>query len=280
MSEEAFELALKLTNARKNAEAFETYPSKIPVSLDYSYEVQEAAIELWEDEIIGWKIGRLSPETQAVHATERLSGPIFKKRLVKNNPAGNDISVINGGFAAVEAEFVFEIKHDADKAKFNYTAEEAFALIGAVYCGVEIAGSPIFDINTYGPTVVASDFGNNFGLIIGKKLFDTREVSQLSDETCLQYSTNSIVNGANVGEGGLFSIPNGPLLAIAWLAGHLAQRNRPLKAGQFISSGATTGIHDVNIGDWAKVSFINSTEKAPNVRQTIVDEFLIRISSL
>lgn len=50
-------------------------------------------------------------------------------------------------------------------------------------------------------------------------------------------------------------MPNGPLAAVAWLAGHLAKRNMPLKKGQLISSGASTGIHDINIGQSAGVAF-------------------------
>ena len=33
--------------------------------------------------------------------------------------------------------------------------------------GVEMAGSPLATINELGPTVVAADFGNNNGLILG-----------------------------------------------------------------------------------------------------------------
>lgn len=252
------ELARTLTDARKNASAFLQYPADIPNDLGVSYQIQDAAIDLWNDEIIGWKIGRLAPDAQKIHNSERLTGPIFKKRFWrKESGAINSISMIKGGFAAVEAEFVFEIATDADKNKYEYTPAEALNLISNMYAGIEIAGSPINDINSYGPLVVASDFGNNHGLILGDLITAIRNQKDLDEESVQKYKASAEVNGALVGEGGLFSMPNGPLAAIAWLAGHLAIRGRPLKKGQFISSGASTGIHEVFIGDTSKVTFFH-----------------------
>lgn len=251
---DAKELAKILVEARKAGGAFAKFPTDIPKSLDYSYQVQDEAVKLYGDKIIGWKIGRLAPDLHDVHGTERLTGPIFECNFQKIANT-NEVNLFNGGFAAVEAEYVFEIAKDADPSKTQYSQEEAADLISAIYAGIEMAGSPIFDINSYGPTVVASDFGNNFGLILGEKLGDIENADQLSVQECKKYNAQSFVDGLLVGEGGLFSMPNGPLAAIAWLAGHLAARNMPLKKGQLISSGASTGIHDVNIGQGAEVRF-------------------------
>lgn len=263
MSLSPTDLARTLTDARKNSSAFSQYPADIPSDLGVSYQIQDAAIGLWDDEIIGWKIGRLSPEAQQIHNTERLTGPIFRKRFWKNQGgARNQISMIKGGFAAVEAEFVFEIAKDADKDKYEYTPVEALDLISNMYAGIEIAGSPINDINSYGPLVVASDFGNNHGLILGDLICKIESQSDLDENSVQKYKARADVNGGLVGEGGLFSMPNGPLAAIAWLAGHLAKRNRPLKKGQLISSGASTGIHEVFIGDTSKVTFFDGDKCA------------------
>lgn len=257
---DAKELAKILVEARKTGNAFAKYPTDIPKSLDYSYQVQDEAIKLYGDKIIGWKIGRLAPDLHGVHGTERLAGPIFECNFQKIAKS-NEVNLFNGGFAAVEAEYVFEIENDADPSKTLYSQEEASQLINAIYAGVEMAGSPIFDINSYGPTVVASDFGNNFGLILGEKLFDIESLNQLSANECQKYNAQSFINGELVGQGGLFSMPNGPLAAIAWLAGHLAERKMPLKKGQLISSGASTGIHEIKSDQSAKVVFKSNFHK-------------------
>ena len=46
-----------------------------------------------------------------------------------------------------------------------------------------------------------------------------------------------------------------PLAALAFLLGHVASRGRPLKKGMLVTTGASTGIHDVVAGDVATVSF-------------------------
>ena len=63
--------------------------------------------------------------------------------------------------------------------------------------GVEIAGSPLATINVLGPRVVASDFGNNAGLILGRVVRDWRERPDRIPP-CAAY-----VDGKLVGEGAL-----------------------------------------------------------------------------
>ncbi len=250
-------IAAAFTSARKHGRALPAYPGEIPARLEQSYAIQDRAIALWERPVIGWKIGRLHPAKQAEHGTERLAGPIFAPTF-KPYAGPVTVPVFTGGFAAVEAEFVFRIDHDADPAKLDYSEEEALRLIDAVFAGIEMAGSPLRTINALGPTVVASDFGNNFGLILGKRLaeFDSdATVATLGADAVKAFKARSEIDGKIVGEGGLFTMPDGPLKAIAWLAGHLAARGRPLIRGQFISSGASTGIHDILAGQSATVTF-------------------------
>jgi 2-keto-4-pentenoate hydratase len=251
------DIAQRFVAARRQAKPLDVYPGDIPSRLEDSYAIQERAIALWNRPVVGWKIGRVAPDKQAEHNTERLAGPIFAPTF-KDYSGPVILPVFVGGFAAVEAEFVFRVDHDADPAKTDYSEEEALRLIDAVFAGIEMAGSPLATINKLGPTVVASDFGNNFGLILGKKLaeFDSDSTVDTLNETALKaFTARTEIDGVVVGEGGLFTMPGGPLKAVAWLAGHLAARGRPLKRGQLISSGATTGIHDIGPGQSSVVTF-------------------------
>ena len=251
-------IARDFVQARRQAMALADYPGGIPASLAQSYAIQDHAITLWDAPMAGWKIARLAPDKQAAHGTERLSGPVFAATVKSHVHTPVVMPVFTGGFAAVEAEFVFRIDHDADPAKTRYSEEEALRLVDAMFAGVEMAGSPLATINSLGPTVTASDFGNNFGLIVGDKLagFDSDvTIDALSPEAVQAYATQTVIDGHIVGTGGLFSLPGGPLAAIAWLAGHLAERGRPLRQGQLISSGATTGVHRVQAGQAAVATF-------------------------
>ena len=253
------DIAQSFVAARKQARALPGYPGgNVPAHLSDSYAIQDRAIALWDKPIIGWKIGRLAPEKQGEHGTERLCGPIFAPTLKHYTGEALTLPVYEGGFAAVEAEYVFRIDHDTDPSKTEYSEEEALRLIDAVFAGIEMAGSPLATINKLGPTVVASDFGNNFGLILGPQLaeFDSDSTpASLSADVVKTYQAATEIDGKVVGDGGLFTMPGGPLAAIAWLAGTLAARGRPLTKGQFISSGATTGIHDIEAGSESVVRF-------------------------
>ena len=246
--------------ARRAGRALPGFPGDVPERLEQSYAIQDRAIALWNKPVVGWKIGRLHPDKQPLHGTERLAGPIFAPTF-KPYQGPLTLPVFDGGFAAVEAEFVFRIDHDADPDKTDYSEEEALRLIDAVFAGIEMAGSPLKTINVLGPTVVASDFGNNFGLILGPQLaeFDSdATVATLGPDACKTFVAKTEIDGKVVGEGGLFSMPNGPLKAIAWLAGHLAARGRPLTRGQYISSGASTGIHEIAPDQHATVHFTHN----------------------
>jgi 2-keto-4-pentenoate hydratase len=253
-------IAERFVTARKSAKALDGYPGEVPAKLEDSYAIQEAAIKEYDRPIVGWKIGRLAPDKQPEHGTERLAGPIFAPTLKNYADKPMTLPVYVGGFAAVEAEYLFRVGKDADPAKTEYSEAEALQLIDACFAGIEMAGSPLATINALGPTVVVSDFGNNFGVIVGPQLLRiTADASPalLDADAIDAFSARTEIDGKLVGKGGLFTMPGGPLKAIAWLAGHLAGRGRPLTKGQLVSSGATTGIHDIGPDQSAVVTFVD-----------------------
>ena len=242
------EVAARLVSARLDARPLEAYPGSPPTTLEQGYLVQEVAIHLWPDEIVGWKIGLVPPPLREKLGSDRVAGPIFSRAVRKANSGVVEFPVFEGGFAAVEAEFVFRIGRDAPAGKTNWTEDEAASLVAGLHIGVETAGSPMSFINNMGPTVVASDFGNNAGLILGGEVSDWRE--RLKD---LRAKTE--IDGKTVGEGGAMGLPGGPMAGLIFLLAHLAGRDRPLKAGQYVSSGAVTGVHDIVAGQSSKLSF-------------------------
>jgi 2-keto-4-pentenoate hydratase len=122
-------------------------------------------------------------------------------------------------------------------------------MAGAMHIGVEIAGSPIHDINALGPTVVAADFGGNAGLILGPVIAGWREAAP-SSLTC-----ETFIDERLVGTGSAASITGGPLTSLAFILSHCAGRGRPLKAGDLVTTGAATGVHDISPGQVACIRF-------------------------
>jgi 2-keto-4-pentenoate hydratase len=250
---EASQIARSFVAARQEARALPNFPGEPPSDLAMGYRVQDAAISLWPDAVAGWKIGRVPAAQVRALGADRVAGPIFSNLVWRATP-GEEIAfpVYENGFAAVEAEYVFRIGADAPDGQTHWTRADAEALIGAMHVGIETAGSPLATINDLGSTVVVADFGNNHGLILGPEVPDWRAALDkgLKAETYVQ--------GERVGAGGADAKDDGPLDALAFLAAHLAQRGMPLKAGQLVSTGAVTGVHDIRIGQRSRVNFNGS----------------------
>lgn len=235
-------------SARRNGLPLERYPGAAPKDLAAAYAIQDQAIEMWPDEMGGWKIGLVPPLHRAAFGAERIAGPIFKTQI---QLAGDDIEVpvIPGGFAAAEAEFVIVLARDGPGETRTWTPEEAAIYAGSMHIGVEIAGSPFAGINDLGPAVTASDFGNNAGLIIGPAIANWRALP------LERLRAQTFIDDASVGEGSAALIPSGPLAAVAFIIEHCAQRGIRLRAGQAISTGATTGVHQIEAGQSIRADF-------------------------
>ena len=243
-------IARRFVCARLAARALPGYPGELPHSLAQSYQRQDCAIALWPDRVVGWKVGKIPGDWVPRVGEERLVGPIFARNVQHIADAGDAaLAVIDGGFAAVEAEYIFRLGQDAPPDRLDYTSEDAAAFVSALHIGIEFAGSPLATINELGPAVVVSDFGNNAGLLLGPEIGDWR-AHALESLRC-----ETFVAGRLVGRGGAASISGGPLAALAFAFARCARRGRPLRAGDLISTGASTGIHDIRIGERARVEF-------------------------
>ncbi len=252
-------IARRLVSARYKALALTAFPSALPLDLTASYAIQEAALGFYPGAPIGWKVGIIHPSLRATLGSDRLSGPVFADALVDVRDTGHATFHVRapmfvGGSAAIEAEFIAELRHDAPVDKLDWTIKEAADIIGQLYVGIELAGSPVPDINGLGPCAVAADFGNNAGLILGPAIADWR------DRPFDQYQTRTLIDGVEVGTGSAASVPDSPIESVRFLLGHLAKRGRPMRQGALISTGATTGVHDVFIGQTAQISFIGHAD--------------------
>ncbi len=246
---DSWEIARRLVNARLGARALPRYPGTLPLSLDAGYSSQDAAISLWPARVAGWKVGKIPDDWLARMGEDRLVGPIFADNVQRATGEPSRFAVIDGGFAAVEAEFVFVLGADAPDGKTQWSDDEAAALVAALRVGVELAGSPLPDINRLGPAVVVSDFGNNAGLVLGPEIPDWRR----HGDDSLRCET--FIDGQSVGTGRASSIAGGTLAALRFALARCARRGMPLRAGQLVSTGAATGIHDIQAGQRARIAF-------------------------
>jgi 2-keto-4-pentenoate hydratase len=96
--------AKAFVEARQTGCGLTAYPGKMPASLDEAYAIQDEAIKFWDDEITGWKVGRITGAYEAELGTDRLAGPVFSKVCFSNVGAGIVLPVFAEGFAAIVGE--------------------------------------------------------------------------------------------------------------------------------------------------------------------------------
>jgi 2-keto-4-pentenoate hydratase len=233
--------------ARRSGRAIDAFPGKVPETLSAAYHVQEAAIAQFAEKIIGWKVGRIFPPLSEQFGKDRLCGPIFENAVQSAHNATG--LIYDGGFGAAEAEFLLRIGTAPEAGKVKFTLDEAAALIDSVHVGIEIASSPLASINALGPPVIISDFGNNNGLIMGDEIPAWR-TSGFAD-----WTVTTRIDGVEVGSGKASAFPDGPIGAVRFLLETLAARGIATPAGTWISTGAVSGVHTVEIGQQVEACF-------------------------
>jgi 2-keto-4-pentenoate hydratase len=239
---QADDVAMAFVRARREARALHSYPGAKPDALQAAYTIQDRAIVIDGRTVVGWKVGRINPPLDGQLGANRLSGPIFADSIVDAaDGAAPEMPVFEGGFAAGEAEMLLhvapgfsgDVPTDDDGTK---------ALLDDIRLGIEIASSPYPGINTDGPLVTVSDFGNNAGLVQGPALKDWRE-----RDLCA-IRVRSEIDGVVVGAATAAQMLDGPYGAVRFLLSHLIERGVDVSNGLWVSTGAITGVHEIGIG--------------------------------
>jgi 2-keto-4-pentenoate hydratase len=239
-------VAEAFVSARRTGAALDRYPGdELPADLEQAYAIQDAAIKRWGSEPAGWKAGLIAPDRRQPGGDERLVGPIWAPSVRWASEAEVAMPVFDGGFAAIEAEFV--VRLDAPAPSGNWTADEVAALPHTIFAGIEIASSPLPMINDLGPAVTASDFGNNAGLVVGTELPAGTDPEMIM--------VRSDIDDVTVGEGSGRSIPGGVFTSVAQTLTILGRRGRSVPAGTLFATGAATGVHAAGIGASAVINF-------------------------
>ena len=242
-------IAGRFLAARRAAAGLDAYPGDFPATLDEAYAIQDEAIAAWGRPVLGWKVGRVPPPLIDRFGTDRLAGPIFREARARLDGEPVEMPVFANGFAAGEAEFLLRIGAPPPTGKGAYSLEEAAAQIDAVHAGIEVASSPLGTINELGPIAVISDFGNNNGMVIGPEIADWR------DSGFESWDVATLIDGEEIGTGRASGFPDGAIGAARFLFELMARRGIALSPGQWISSGAVTGVHPARPGQRVEARF-------------------------
>jgi 2-keto-4-pentenoate hydratase len=241
-------VAAELVAARREGRSLTRFPGVAPANMAEAYQIQELAMSLWQDSLVGWKIGYISADRRTAGDPDRLVGPIWRQQyhLSEEHVSAVEVGIFASGFAAVEAELVIQLEQDLPSNETGgWTAELAAGLEQRLLVGIEVASSPIPDINALGPTVIAADFGNNNGLVLGSIVAD-RPGGAPVQLACY-------VEGQLMGEGSAENLPGGIHHGLATALNILASRGQRVRTGMVFATGAITGIHRIGPGQHCRV---------------------------
>jgi 2-keto-4-pentenoate hydratase len=239
-------IAQAFVEARRTGAVIAAYPGDIPAALEDAYRIQDAGIALAGQTVGGWKVGKIAAPLVGTYGSDRIAGPIFADRIVLAAAGHAPAVPVLEGFAAIEAELLLRVGRTPPA---GLTLDQAPDYIDAVRFGLEVASSPFPGINDHGPAVTITDFGNNFGLVLGPQITDWRTRDLLNAPVSLA------IDGVEAGAATLAEMLDGPFGAFCFLAGSLAQRGLALLPGQWVSTGAITGVHPIAPGQRAEAHF-------------------------
>ena len=249
-NQQAAESAIIIANNRLEKKRLQYLPKiKRPKDLTEAYQIQESLNNILIKQglgmPVGFKIGCTTSVMQEyMNITEPSYGEIFSS-TVYNSPINlNHSDYIEPG---VEAEIAVKLGLDLPATNAPYNINSVVDAIENCMTSIEVVDARYFDYRKLDtPTMVADNFFNA-ACVLG----DPHSFSKDTDLANIQ--GNMKVNGNVIGKGLGSLIMGHPLQALAWLANKLAERNRNLKAGQFITLGSIVTTYWVSPGDLIEV---------------------------
>ncbi|MBB3861281.1 2-keto-4-pentenoate hydratase [Novosphingobium hassiacum] len=247
MSAEYESLCNAIVMARRNGQTCVVERVALPADVAQAYAMQAELVAQWGEPVVGWKVGRFLGEEEQRFGVNRFVGPIFAGTVEDVTPAVEAIfPAIEGGTSAFEAEVIAVLAQDLPVGKTDWTAETIGVAISDWHIGIEVAGCPVPGLGTMGALPSVAVFGNNLALLVGPAVSED-QVDAISCETH--------IDGALAGSARAASLPGGPKTAVAFALNQLSAMGVALKAGTFLSTGAITGVHAVDIGQSCTADF-------------------------
>jgi len=230
-------IAAALVAGRRNHDVLEVFPGTVPRDLVTAELIQEHAIEVLGERIVGWKVG-LIPNGEG--DAGRFVGPVFDISIVDDGAPPLIVQMPRGD-TFLEVEWIAELLTDLEPMSVVSIAPDELPI--RWHLGVELCGSAVADLRRYGPFAVCADLGINAGLVVGPAVSASECTARAEIE----------IDGTLVGEGDVGRIPGGIGSALAAGLQILSRRGRRVAAGTFIATGTVTGAHPVHDGATVRV---------------------------
>lgn len=225
------ELARLIVEARRSGAALADAPPAL--TLERGYAVQ-ALVAATLGEIAGWKVGATNAGGQRFL---RVAEPICGRVLAAGVIASGATAALPGDRdAEAEPEILFRLARAPDG--------DPVAAIGAVHLGLEVNRPSRDDALALGAGFIVADNAAHAALVVGPGI----PLAALDRPEAVR--VRLLLNGEPQHDGDASAVLGHPLKSLRWLAA-----NRPLRAGDWIATGAITRACRLAIGDEVSADF-------------------------
>ena len=235
------ELATRIRDAYAGTAITPIRSQLTDLDVDAAYAIQQENTAYWQAKgrrLVGSKIGLTSPAVQKQLGVDRPDfGVLFADMVV-----AEDEPVALGRVLQpkIESEIAFLLERDIDVE--SPTVADVIRAVGYVMPALEIVGSRITNWDIGIVDTVADNASSGLFVLGGP-------VHRLDGLDLRAMQMKMTRRDEVVSKGSGAACLGNPLNAVAWLAGELARRERPLRAGEIILSGALGPMVAVSPGD-------------------------------
>lgn len=242
-------LARELAAARRASGA--VTPQSLERLEDFStaYRLQEIVQAELGATVVGWKVA-------APPSAEVISAPLFDIGCTPTAPVLPDPAMLRDG---VECELALRI--DRPLPMGGCTREDVVRAVGAVMPALELLCSRLPGKFSSPRQHLVADCLGQGGVVLGAPC-ESWQAQDLAQVRVTLWSDGVPIVDKQGGN------PFGdPLLAVALLANHLAQRGKAIQPGTFVLAGSHTGVHRAQPGERLRCVFEGIGEVALYVRE-------------
>lgn len=232
--------AARLVEAWREHRTIPEIPADVrPATIEEAYAVQDAVSRALGP-VGGWKVGASSP------TAEPRCAPLLASR-VHEGPA--TLPAARFHRLGIEAELALRVARDLPARGEPYAREEVLAAFDTLHPAIEVVDSRFADRESMDDLSLLADNQSNGAFVYGPAVRDWR------DRDLAALPVRLVIDGTAAVERVGGNSAGDPLRGVVWLANHLAARGQPLRAGQIVTTGTTTGLLWVSPGAVVEAEF-------------------------
>lgn len=195
-----------------------------------AYRAQDAHVAgiIGDDRIAGYKIGLTSRRMQEMCGIDHpIAGSVFARRVLKS---GAHLRLADYHHLGLEFETCVRLGRDLAPDGAPFTPESAGAAVDAVAAAIELVEDRNADYRALDCATLVADNSWNAGIVLGTFVPPPARLDEVVG--VVRQDGEELTRGRGADALGH------PFVPLAWLANHLAERGRGLRAGQVVMTGS------------------------------------------